>query len=77
MVSTASLILTIVELLIESAKSNRGSKPIVRRLSARLDYQDVRIDLSNRTIRIILRDKWYILRIKHRDEYVKKFAGLK
>ncbi|ADM27670.1 transposase, IS605 OrfB family [Ignisphaera aggregans DSM 17230] len=63
--------------LVESAKDNRGSKPIVRRLSARLDYQDARIDLSNRTVRIILRDKWYILRIRHRDEYIEKFKGLK
>jgi len=63
--------------LVESARDNRGSKPIVRRLSARLDHQDARIDLSSRTIRIIIRNRWYILRIKHRDEYIERFKGLK
>jgi len=63
--------------LVESAKANGGSKPIIRRLSARLDYQDAKVDLDSRTVRIILRDRWYTLRIVHRDEYVEKFRGLK
>jgi len=63
--------------LVESAKDNRGSKPVVKKLTARLDYQDARVDLGSRTVRIIIRDRWYILRIKHRDEYVEKFEGLK
>jgi len=63
--------------LVESAKGNGGSKPIVRRLSVRLDYQDARVDLGSRTVRIIIRDRWYTLRIKHRDEYVERFKGLK
>jgi len=63
--------------LVESAKANGGSKPIIRRLSARLDYQDAKVDLNSRTVRIIIRNRWYILRIRHRDEYVKKFRDLK
>ncbi|ADM27465.1 transposase, IS605 OrfB family [Ignisphaera aggregans DSM 17230] len=63
--------------LVESAKSNGGSKPVIRRLSARLDHQDAKVDLSNRIVRIILRDRWYILRISHRDEYIERFKGLK
>jgi len=63
--------------LVESAKDNRGSKPVVRRLSARLDHQDAKVDLSNRTVRIILRDKWYTLKIRHRDEYIERFKELK
>jgi len=63
--------------LVGSAKANGGSKPVVRRLSARLDYQDARVDLSSRTVKIIIRDRWYTLRIKHRDEYVERFRGLK
>jgi len=63
--------------LVESAKGNGGSKPVIKRLSARLDYQDARVDLSNRTVRIVIRDRWYTLRIKHRDEYVERFRGLK
>jgi len=53
--------------LVESAKGSGGSKPVVRRLSARLDHQDAKVDLINRTVRIVLRDRWYILRVKHRD----------
>jgi len=63
--------------LVESVKDNRGSKPVIKRFSARLDYQDARVDLSNRTIRIILRDRWYTLKIRHRGEYVERFKGLK
>jgi len=63
--------------LVESAKSNGGSKPVVKRLSARLDYQDARVDLGSRIVRIIIRDRWYILRISHRDEYIEKFKALK
>jgi len=63
--------------LIESAKSNGGSKPVIKRLSARLDYQDAKVNLGSRIVRIIIRDRWYILRIRHRDEYVERFKGLK
>jgi len=63
--------------LVESAKANGGSKPVIKMLSARLDYQDARVDLSSRTVRIIIRDRLYTLRIKHRDEYVERFRGLK
>jgi len=63
--------------LVESAKSNGGSKPIVKKLTARLDYQDAKVDLSSRTVRIIIRDRWYTLRIRHRDEYIERFKGLK
>jgi len=63
--------------LVKSVKSNEGSKPAVKKLSARLDYQDAEVDLSNRTVKIILRDKQYTLRIKHRDGYIEKFEGLK
>jgi len=63
--------------LVDSARTNNGSKPVVKRFSARLDYQDARIDLGNRIVRIIIRDEWYTLRIKHRSEYVEKFKCLK
>jgi len=35
------------------------------------------VDLGSRTVRIIIRSKWYTFRIMHRDEYVKRFKGLK
>jgi len=63
--------------LVESARDNKGSKPVIRRLTARLDHQDTKVDLDSRTIRIIIRDKWYTLKIKHRGEYIERFKGLR
>ena len=63
--------------LVESVKENRGSKPVVRRMTARLDYQDAKVDTNNGVVRIIIRNKWYVLRFKHRKEYIKRFRGLK
>jgi len=45
--------------LVKSVKNNEGSKPVIKKLFTRLDHQDAEVDLSNRTVRIILRDKWY------------------
>jgi len=63
--------------LVKSARINNGSKPIIKRFSARLDYQDAEVDLSNNVVKIIIRDEWYVLRIKHRSRYVEKFKSLK
>jgi putative transposase len=43
--------------IVKSARANNGSKPIVKALSIRLDYQDTRVNLGNGTIRIIVRDR--------------------
>jgi len=63
--------------LVKSVKSNEGSKPIVKKLFTRLDHQYAEVNLSNKTIKIILRDKQYTLRIKHRDKYIERFKSLK
>ena len=63
--------------LVKSAKQSKGSKPVIKRLSARLDYQDARVDIDNGVVKVILRDKWYILKLIHRREYFKKFRGLR
>ncbi len=63
--------------LVESARRNNGSKPVVKKLSSRLDYQDAKVDLGNGLVRVILRGKWFTLRIKHRKDYVDRFSGLK
>jgi len=63
--------------LVKSVKNNEGSKPTVKKLSARLDHQDAEVNLSNRTVKTILRDKQYTLKIKHRDGYIERFEGLK
>jgi len=63
--------------LVKSSKSNGGTKPLVKKLTARLDYQDARVDLDSEVVRIVLREKWYTLRIKHRGEYIERFRDLK
>jgi len=63
--------------LVKSTKNNGGSKPAVKKLFTRLDHQDAKVDLDSRTVRVILRDKQYTLRIKHRDGYIERFKGLK
>jgi len=51
--------------VVESAKKNNGSKPVLRRLTARIHPLDYRIDFSAKTLRIaVLNDKWVELRLK-------------
>jgi putative transposase len=42
------------ESLVESARSNGGRKPILRRLSARVDKYDYKLDLDNMTLTLKL-----------------------
>ena len=49
--------------LIEVVKKNNRSKSTIRKLSARSDYYNARVELDSGIIRVILRDKWYILKI--------------
>lgn len=63
--------------LVKSARENKGSKPAAKKLFARLDYQDARVDLDKGIVKVILRDKWYTLKLKHRREYIERFRGLK
>jgi len=35
--------------VVKATKNNKGSKPIPRRLTARLDYQDYRLDIKNKS----------------------------
>ncbi len=63
--------------LVKSVKTSGGSKPIIRRMTARLDYQDARVDIDKSVVKVIIKDKWYVLRIKHRREYVKRFRELR
>jgi putative transposase len=63
--------------LIKAVKESDGGKPTLRRFSARLDYQDARVELVKGVVRIILRDKWYTLRLRHRREYIERFRSLR
>ncbi len=63
--------------LVKSAKKNNGSEPVVKKVSARLDYQNARVEINNGVVRVILRDKWYALKLMHRREYIERFKGLR
>ena len=58
--------------LVKSAKENNGSKPVVKKMSARLDYQDARVDVDNHVVRVALRDRWYTLRLIQRRESISR-----
>jgi len=35
------------------------------------------VELDKGIVRVIIRDKWYTLRLKHREEYIERFKGLR
>ncbi len=61
--------------LVKSAKANRGPKPTLRKLSARLDKYDANIDFNTWVVTVKLRNKIFKLKLLHRREYLKKFKG--
>jgi len=63
--------------LVKSVRESSGGKPALRKLSARLDYQDARVELDRGVVRVIIRDKWYALKLKHKREYVERFKSLR
>jgi putative transposase len=63
--------------LVKATRESSGSKPVLRKLSARLDYQDARVELDKGIVRAIIRNKWYALKLKHRREYRERFRGLR
>jgi putative transposase len=63
--------------LVRAVKENNGGKPTLRKLSARLDYYDTRVKLDKGLVRVIIRDKWYTLKLKHRREYIERFENFK
>jgi putative transposase len=62
--------------LIKATKKSNGNKPVLRKLSARLDYQDAKVKLDKGIIRVTLRSQWYALRFKQRKEYIDRFKAL-
>jgi putative transposase len=60
--------------VVEGAKRNRGSKPVLKKLTARIHSLDYRVDFSAKTLRIaVLNDEWVELRLKwynYLDKYL-------
>jgi putative transposase len=51
--------------VVESTKKNNGSKPLLKKLTARIHTLDYRLDLDKKTIKIaVLYDKWIELKLK-------------
>ena len=63
--------------MVKSAKSNGGKKPILKKLSARLDRYDAWIDLENQTVIVKLRSRVFKIKLLHRRNYIRKFFGHK
>jgi len=60
--------------VVKSTKKNNGSKPILKKLTARIHTLDYRLDLDKKTIKIaVLHDKWVELKLKwyrYLDKYL-------
>jgi putative transposase len=64
------------ESLVDSAKSNGGRKPILRKLSARIDRYDYKLDLDNMVLTLKLHNSYEArLKLVSSKERVEKFRG--
>jgi putative transposase len=64
------------ESLVESARSNGDRKPILRRLSARVDRYDYKLDLDNMALTLKLHNNYEVkLRVVTSKERVERFRG--
>jgi putative transposase len=62
--------------LVDSARSNGGRKPVLRRLSARVDKYDYRLDLDNMTLTLKLHSDHEVkLKLVTSRDRVEKFRG--
>ena len=51
--------------VVESTRKNNGSKPVLKKLTARIHTLDYKLDLNTKTIKIaVLHDKWVELKLK-------------
>jgi putative transposase len=59
--------------VVESTRKNNGSRPILRKLTARIHTLDYKIDLDRKTLRVaVLRNKWVELKLE-RYSYLNKY----
>jgi putative transposase len=60
--------------VVESTKKNNGSKPLLKKLTARIHTLDYKLDLDKKTLRLaVLHDKWIELKLKwysYLDKYL-------
>jgi len=64
--------------IVKASKNNNGSKPILRKLSARLDIYDYKLDLINSYVELKLHNNKIVkLKLLHRRKYLQKFIDWK
>jgi len=67
--------------VVKAVKKNNGNKPILRKLTARLDYQDYKLDINSKTMRIaVLDNEWVELKLlwyRYLDKYLNNGWKLK
>jgi putative transposase len=60
--------------IVKSTKKNNGSKPVLKKLTARIHPLDYKVDFNTKTLKIaVLHDKWVELKLKwynHLDKYL-------
>ncbi len=62
--------------VVKAVKKNKGRKPILRKLTARLDQWDYKLDLNSKTMRIaVLNNKWVELKLQWYSYLDKYFNG--
>jgi len=59
--------------VVKAVKRNKGSKPVLRKLTARLDHQDYRLDLDSKVLMVaVLNNEWVELKL-HWYSYLDKY----
>jgi len=72
----AKQVYTYAQSIVESARSNGGRKPVLRRLSARVDRYDYRLDLENRVLVLKIHNSYEVkLKLMISRERVEKFKN--
>jgi len=63
--------------MVKSARRNNGKKPVLRKLSARLDKYDAKVDLENQLVIVKLRNRVFKIKLLHNRDYIRKFIERK
>ncbi|OYT56622.1 MAG: hypothetical protein B6U76_03115 [Desulfurococcales archaeon ex4484_217_2] len=61
----------------KSAKRNGGRKPLLKKLSVRLDKYDAKVDLENQLVIVKLRSREFKIKLLHNRDHIEKFLGKK
>ena len=63
--------------VVKSAKSTDGKKPVLKKLTIRLDKYDANVDLKNQIVVAKLRNRVFKIKLLQRRKYIRKFMGRK